>query len=84
MTILEYPQGMLRGLEGRNVDEAVAELRAADEARAKANPTWCVRPWWWLMEDVEPNRTAPWGQVWYVVDEKRLLKFHSAQYDSSG
>jgi hypothetical protein len=85
MTIIEIRQGWSNDLTGTPKDEALAALVKAEADFLEKYPHAAQyhRPGW-SERTVDDWKTAPWGYVWYQVDEAGLLKMHSAQYDSSG
>lgn len=85
MTIFEVAQGTCRNLDGRSAAEVVADLEQVDADFLTRNPS-CAkwhRPSFRKLE-VSEGKTAPWGYVWYQIDDNDMLRWHSAQLDSSG
>jgi hypothetical protein len=85
MTILEVQQGHYANLDGVTAVVALATFARNDAEFVAKFPIIAHhhRPCW-REREVHDSETAPWGCVWYVVDEDGLLRTHSAQYDSSG
>jgi hypothetical protein len=85
MKILQLPQGYYGDLTGMPELEAIAEFVIQDLTFLERNPQ-CAkyhRKSWQEIE-VRDTETAPWGYVWWTIDEDGKLRLHSAHYDSSG
>ena len=84
MTIIELSQGYYSSLTGTPKDEALSMFAADDKTFLDEHPS--CKAWHrpcWLEREVKDDAKAPWGHEWYTIEEG-LLKFHSADYDSSG
>jgi hypothetical protein len=83
VTIIQVPQGHGSDIEGCSLNMTRMMLTARD-AEFLQQFQQCApyhRPSWVEFETDDLKR-APWGHVWYVVKDG-VLRFHSADYDSS-